>query len=274
LAKVDATKEPTSASTYGVSGYPTIFFFLNGTKIDFTADRTKDAILGWVEKKILPVTSEIHTQEALDKLSEDDAVHLVLFSEHDKERTDFGAHAASDDYNKYYVAAGELLKKYKESTVEIIRKFGKVMTIKGLTDKFTSWVSKHSRPLVLDFDDRTIKDIFQKQKSAIVIFNQEKSAALSKIINDASNDYEGDAIFVELSPENEHYNRFAEFIKLDVKHPRLIALKSSEQKKAIYGKDVNELTVEGLKEFASQLDSGSLNLIELQSEGDDSAAAQ
>jgi len=209
----------------------------------------------------------------LDKLSENDAVHLVLFSEHDKERSDFGTHAATDDYNKYYVAAGELLKKYKDSTVEIIRKFGKVLTFKGLTDKFTSWVSKHSRPLVLDFDERTIKDIFQKQKSAVIVFNQDKSEALTKIINDASNDYEGDSIFVEVTPDNEHYSRFAEFIKLDVKHPRLIALKSSEQKKAIYQKDVSTLTVDALKEFANQLDSGSLKLIGMQDADEDSAAA-
>jgi hypothetical protein len=74
-------------------------------------------------------------------------------------------------YIEYYTAAGELLKKYKDSTVEIIRNFGKVMTLKGLTDKFSNWVNKHSRPLVLEFDDRTIKDIFQKQKDAIVLFN-------------------------------------------------------------------------------------------------------
>jgi protein disulfide-isomerase A1 len=99
LAKVDATKEPTSAADYGVSGYPTIFFFINGTKVDFTADRTKEAILGWVEKKVLPATKEIHTQDDLDKLLEDDAAHLVLFSADDKERNDFGVHAAADDYN-------------------------------------------------------------------------------------------------------------------------------------------------------------------------------
>jgi len=273
LAKVDATKEPTSAADYGVSGYPTIFFFINGTKVDFTADRTKEAILGWVEKKVLPATREIHTQEDLDKLVEDDAAHLVLFSGDDKERNDFGVHAAADDYNKYYVAAGELLKKYKDSTVEIIRKWGKVLTFKGLTDKFTSWVSKHSRPQVLDFDERTIKDIFQKQKNAIVVFNQDKSEALTKIMNDASNDYEGDAIFVEVTPDNEHYSRFAEFIKLDAKSPRLIALKSSEQKKAIFGKDISELTVEGLKDFAHKLGSGALKLIGMQDAIEDSAAA-
>lgn len=80
LAKVDATKDPTSASDYGVSGYPTIFFFINGTKIDFNGDRTKEAIIGWVEKKVLPATIDITSQDELDRLAEDDSVNLVLYS--------------------------------------------------------------------------------------------------------------------------------------------------------------------------------------------------
>jgi len=57
LAKVDATKEGESAKSYGVRGYPTIFFFINGSKIDFKGERTKDGIINWLEKKILPATT-------------------------------------------------------------------------------------------------------------------------------------------------------------------------------------------------------------------------
>ena len=63
-----------------MSGYPTIFFFINGTKIDFNGDRTKEAVLGWVEKKVLPATRDVTSQEQLDKLAEDGSVNLVLFS--------------------------------------------------------------------------------------------------------------------------------------------------------------------------------------------------
>lgn len=57
LAKVDATKEGESAKSYGVRGYPTIFFFIDGNKIDFKGERTKDGIINWLEKKILPATT-------------------------------------------------------------------------------------------------------------------------------------------------------------------------------------------------------------------------
>lgn len=99
LAKVDATKETTSPGEYGVAGYPTIFFFMNGNKIDFTGERSKEGIISWVEKKVLPATTEVSTQEELDNLQEQDAVHLVLFSEDESELSDFKAQAAGDDYN-------------------------------------------------------------------------------------------------------------------------------------------------------------------------------
>lgn len=96
---MDATKDATSASDYGVQGYPSIFFFINGTKLDFTGDRTEAAIIGWLEKKVEPATSDISSQEHLDKLAEDDSVHLVLYSSDEDEKKQFGLKAASDDYN-------------------------------------------------------------------------------------------------------------------------------------------------------------------------------
>jgi hypothetical protein len=45
---------------------------------------------------------------------------------------------------------------------------------------------------------------------------------------------------------------------------------SSEQKKAVYSKPVSELTVEGLKDFISQLEKGSVELIGLQGDEGDS----
>lgn len=102
-------------------------------------------------------------------------------------------------YLEYYTATGDLLSKYSESTVEIIRGFGGLLTFQGVGEKFEAWVLKHSRPLVLDFDERTIKDIFQKQKSAVILFNKENSEDLKKKLSDASGAYEGDLLFVELT---------------------------------------------------------------------------
>jgi hypothetical protein len=41
LAKCDSTVHTKSAATYKVQGYPTIFFFHKGEKIDYKGQRTK-----------------------------------------------------------------------------------------------------------------------------------------------------------------------------------------------------------------------------------------
>lgn len=72
---------------------------MDGNKIDFNGDRSKEGIISWVEKKVLPATTDISSQEELDQLQEQDAVHLVLFSEDEEELKEFKTQAAGDDYN-------------------------------------------------------------------------------------------------------------------------------------------------------------------------------
>lgn len=41
LAKIDATEEKDLAEKYGVSGFPTIFWFVDGEKTDYKGGRTR-----------------------------------------------------------------------------------------------------------------------------------------------------------------------------------------------------------------------------------------
>jgi protein disulfide isomerase len=49
LADVDATEQKTCASKYGVSGYPTIKWFVDGEAQEYGGGRTADKIVEWVE---------------------------------------------------------------------------------------------------------------------------------------------------------------------------------------------------------------------------------
>ena len=57
LAKVDATVEKEIAQKYGVQGYPTLFWMVNGEKSDYKGGRTADTIISWVTKKTGPAVS-------------------------------------------------------------------------------------------------------------------------------------------------------------------------------------------------------------------------
>lgn len=67
--------------------------------MDFNGDRSEAAIVAWVEKKILPATSDINSQAEVDKLAGDGSVSLVLYSSDAKDVSAFGLLAATDDYN-------------------------------------------------------------------------------------------------------------------------------------------------------------------------------
>lgn len=53
FAKVDATVAKQTAAKYGIEGYPTLKFFINGNEKDYTGERNKDGMVSWVEKRIV-----------------------------------------------------------------------------------------------------------------------------------------------------------------------------------------------------------------------------
>ena len=51
LIKVDATVETDLASRFGVQGYPTLKWFVNGKALEYGGGRTETEIIQWVQKK-------------------------------------------------------------------------------------------------------------------------------------------------------------------------------------------------------------------------------
>lgn len=99
LAKVDATVDSTSAGTYKVQGYPTIFFFHKGEKIDYKGQRTKEYLVNWLLKKTRDPLVPID-QAAYEKLASDSKVAVVFHGDANSEQGKIVSKLAiSDDYN-------------------------------------------------------------------------------------------------------------------------------------------------------------------------------
>lgn len=100
VAKVDATENSKSAGEFGVRGYPTLFFFLNGEKIDYTGQRNKEGMLNWLLKKTRDPVTEINA-EVYAGLAEKGGVSIVYhgdFSSAEGAQT-LSTIAVGDDYN-------------------------------------------------------------------------------------------------------------------------------------------------------------------------------
>ncbi len=76
VAKIDSTENSKSAGTYGVKGYPTLIFFLNGTKVEYNGQRTKDTMFNWLVKRTREPVSQI-TAEKYKELADAQGVSVV-----------------------------------------------------------------------------------------------------------------------------------------------------------------------------------------------------
>lgn len=70
LAKVDATEEAQLAQRFELSGYPTLYFFRKGMKLEYDGGRTKDEIVSWAMKKTGPPTKTMTCPELKKKIEE------------------------------------------------------------------------------------------------------------------------------------------------------------------------------------------------------------
>ena len=99
IAKVDATVSSELASKYGVRGYPTLFFFKAGVKLEYSGGRTEKDIVNWVIKHSGPPTSPTDAAGLKAKREANDVVVAYFGAEDDaKFATYIDAVNADDKY--------------------------------------------------------------------------------------------------------------------------------------------------------------------------------
>lgn len=99
LAKVDATVDPKVAGQYKVQGYPTLFFFHKGEKIDYNGQRTKEYLVNWLLKKTRDPLVPLD-QAGYDNLQTEEKVSIVFHGDASSTEGQIVAKlAVADDYN-------------------------------------------------------------------------------------------------------------------------------------------------------------------------------
>jgi len=102
LGKVDATEEPDLASDAGVSGYPTLKWFVNGKPQDYEGGRTADTIVEWIEIMTGPAVRD-------EDVPEDEKFHIIYEG---AEIPDWYSSAASGDRKKKFY--------FKKGSAEVV----------------------------------------------------------------------------------------------------------------------------------------------------------
>jgi protein disulfide-isomerase A1 len=159
LAKIDATEEGPLAERYGVQGYPTLKWY-SGDKDalkEYTGGRTADEIVAWVTKKTGPPATVLADAAALEAFKKDNEVAVVFSGPAGADKDAFLAQAAADDDTAYGEMAGAaaavtLYKQFDEGE----NKFEGAVT----TEALAAFVATNSVPVLMEFNDDTVKKIF------------------------------------------------------------------------------------------------------------------
>jgi len=125
LAKVDATENNALSERFEVKGFPTLHWFVNGKRTDYTGGRTTDTIVTWVTKKTGPVSVEVGCHVLNDKIA-GAKLNLVYFGDFSGELFEsFMTVARNSENYLFYHASGECAKAHgaKHNSLAIFRTF-------------------------------------------------------------------------------------------------------------------------------------------------------
>lgn len=98
LAKIDCDAHSDIKSKYGVQGFPTLIFFLNGQEIKYNGQRSKDFMVNWLSKKTRDPVIAIEADK-IESLS-DGKVNILFHGDIESEQGQaVTSLAQADDYN-------------------------------------------------------------------------------------------------------------------------------------------------------------------------------
>jgi len=170
IAKVDGAQNQGLMGRFGISGFPTLKFFIKGNKVDYNAGRTKKEIISWIEKKITPVTT-IKNADELSKFVEGGKAAVVFLSSTDSaEYNTFVKTALSFDSYKFgVVLTDDVRGDNKLNTVKLYRGFGEDLVSETFdSDKLATWIAEVGFPIVDEFSTEAFQRV--QSKFNVIVF--------------------------------------------------------------------------------------------------------
>ncbi|KAG1353917.1 Protein disulfide-isomerase [Cocos nucifera] len=263
LAKVDATEENELAQKYDVQGFPTVLFFVDGVHKDYPGQRTKDAIVTWIKKKIGPGIQNITTVEEAEKIltAENKVVLGFLNSLTGADGQELaGASKLEDDVNFYQTVSPEVAKLFhinpeakRPSLVLLKKEAEKLSYFDGQFTKtaIVDFIFANKLPLVNTFTRETAPLIFDNPiKKQILLFAvSNDTEKVMPAFQEAAKLFKGKLIFVYVERDNEDVGKpVSDYFGVTGYGPKVLAYTGNEDAKK-YMLD-GEVTLDSVEKFA------------------------
>ncbi|PSS14395.1 Protein disulfide isomerase-like [Actinidia chinensis var. chinensis] len=210
LAKVDATEERELAAEYEVQGFPTVYFFVDGEHQAYIGQRTKEAIVTWIKKKIGPGVYNISMVEDAERVltSENKVVLGFLESLVGPESEELSAASKlEDDINFYQTVNPDVAKLFhmdpdSKRPALIFNYPADGQFKKSVIAEF---VSVNKLPLVNIFTRESGPVIFESpiKKQVLLFATSNDSEKVIPTFQDAAKAFKGKLIFVYVEMDNE-----------------------------------------------------------------------
>ncbi|XP_057474660.1 LOW QUALITY PROTEIN: protein disulfide isomerase-like 1-4 [Actinidia eriantha] len=237
LAKVDATEERELAEEYEVQGFPTVYFFVDGEHKPYTGQRTKEAIVTWIKKKIGPGVYNISTIEDAERVltSENKVVLGFLESLVGPESEELSAASKlEDNVNFYQTVNPDVAKLFhmdpdskRPALVMLKREVEKLSHFGGQFKKsvIAEFVSANKLPLVTIFTRESGTAIFESpiKKQILLFATSNDSEKVIPTFQEAAKAFKGKLIFVYVEMDNEEVGRpVADYFGITGNSPKVI----------------------------------------------------
>ncbi|KAH9623725.1 hypothetical protein KSS87_006307 [Heliosperma pusillum] len=262
FAKVDATEDIDLAHQYGVQGFPTVYFFVDGGHKRYSGSPTRDAIVTWIKKKTGSGVYNLTTADEAQKIltSYEKVVLAFLNSLTGPESAELASAARlEDDVNFYQTVNPNIAKLFKIDTqakrpalVLLKKEVEKVTYFDGEFTKpaIAEFVFANKHPLITAFTKHNAALIFQSQiKKQLLLFATSKNSALVlPIFTQAAKLFKGKIMFVYVRLDRDDVSKIvASYLGVTESAPKVIAYTVHEDS----GKFIldGEVTLEKLKAF-------------------------
>jgi protein disulfide-isomerase A1 len=263
LGKVDATENKKVAERFSIQGFPTLFWFSNGEKLEYGGGRTKDTIVSWVLKKSGPPSAAVTCAALGEKIADSKFVVAYFGEESDSLYTEAHVPYASSEDNIVFVhAPAECASEHSAAAPGIMffRNFEEPkVAYTGAPDKDTlkAFVQPLTVPTVFEFSEDMIEPIFGQQQSTLFLFQSEKEP--TPAFADAALANKGKVLFSYSGVKEGIQERLAEFVgATEADLPFMMLLAPGNMKKYRMEQAVGVATVDDITKFVDGVLAGDI----------------
>lgn len=221
ITKVDATVEKDLGEKFGIKGFPTLKFFINGEPVDYSGAREEEPIYNWIQKKTGPASKEITEVADFEKFQKKSVAVLLVYPEGDTKTVDkYQTVAANyDDLAFAHTSSSEIketLGLTKDIGVVVFRDFDdgiKKKEFKGFyPEDVKEFIDDVKFPLVMEFNQQAAERIFGGEKSAIIFFADKPNEELLNNFRELAKTYKSEILFSHSKISQDLGARLAEYI--------------------------------------------------------------